>query len=202
MRITDLECNELTEQAREYIENIKVNGWGRFERRHRKADGTIYNVQFSVIFLEAKGVFLCFINDITDCKQADEEKENIANELKKTVQELTFQNEEKAERAAELIIANKELAFQNEEKDKRAAELIVANKELAFQSKEKEKRAAELIVANKELAFQNQEKDKRAAELIIANKELAFQNKEKGRRAIQTDVLKEQNIELEMQKNN
>ena len=109
--------------------------------------------------------------------------------------------EEKEKRAAELIIANKELAFQNEEKDKRAAELIIANKELAFQNEEKEKRAAELIIANKELAFQNEEKDKRAAELIIANKEIAFQNKEKGRRAIQTDVLKEQNIELEIQKN-
>ena len=108
--------------------------------------------------------------------------------------------EERDKWEVELDIANKELAFQNEEKDKRAAELIIANKELAFQSKEKEKRAAELIIANKELAFQSEEKGKRAAELIIANKELAFQNKEKGRRAIQTDVLKEQNIELEIQK--
>ncbi|MCB2309707.1 response regulator [Clostridium tagluense] len=200
MCIADLECNELTEQDREYIESIKANGWGRFERRHRKADGTIYKVQFSVIFLEAKMVFLCFINDITDRKQAEEEKENIANELKERVQELAFQSEEKADRAAELIIANEELTFQSKEKEKRAAELIIANEELAFQNEEKDKRAAELIIANKELAFQSEEKDKRAAELIIANKELAFQNKEKGRRAMQNDVLKEQNIELEMQK--
>lgn len=113
----------------------------------------------------------------------------------------TIEAEEKEKRAAELVIANKELAFQNEEKDKRAAELIIANKELAYQNEEKEKRAAELIIANKELAFQNAEKDKRAAELIIANKELAYQKREKGRRAIQTDELKEQNIELEFQKN-
>ncbi len=104
------------------------------------------------------------------------------------------------QRAAELIAANKELAFQNEEKEKRAAELIAANKELAFQNEEKEKRAAELIIANKELVFQNEEKEKRAAELIIANKELAFQNKEKKRRTIQTNKLKEKNIELETQK--
>jgi len=87
-----------------------------------------------------------------------------------------------------------------EEKDKRAAELVIANKELAFQNEEKDKRAAELVIANKELAFQIKEKDKRAAELIIANKELAFQSKEKGRQAIQTHELKEQNIELELQK--
>jgi two-component system, sensor histidine kinase and response regulator len=130
----------------------------------------------------------------------NEEKEKRAAELIIANKELAFQNEEKEKRAAELIIANKELAFQHEEKEKRAAELIIANKELAFQNEEKEKRAAELIIANKELAFQNEEKDKRAAELIIANKELAFQNKEKRRRAIQTDELKEQNIELEIQK--
>jgi signal transduction histidine kinase/CheY-like chemotaxis protein/HPt (histidine-containing phosphotransfer) domain-containing protein len=130
----------------------------------------------------------------------NEEKDKRAAELIIANKELAFQNGEKEKRAAELIIANKELAFQNEEKDKRAAELIIANKELAFQNEEKEKRAAELIIANKELAFQNEEKEKRAAELIIANKELAFQNKEKGRRAIQTGVLKEQNIELEIQK--
>ena len=130
----------------------------------------------------------------------NEEKEKRAAELIIANKELAFQNEEKEKRAAELIIANKELAFQNEEKEKRAAELIIANKELAFQNEEKEKRAAELIIANKELAFQNEEKEKRAAELIIANKELAFQNEEKGKRAMQTDELKEQNIELEIQK--
>lgn len=169
MRITDLETDKFTDQTRAYIENIKVTGWGRFERRQRKADGTIYKAQFSVIFLEEKRVFLCFINDVTDREQAEEEKENIENELKERVQELAFQNEEKAQRAAELIIANKELAFQNEEKADRAAELIIADKELTFQNEEKADRAAELIIANKELAFQNEEKDKRAEELIIAN---------------------------------
>jgi two-component system, sensor histidine kinase and response regulator len=114
--------------------------------------------------------------------------------------ELAIQNEEKEKWAAELAFANRELVLQNNEKEKRAAELVVANIELAFQNNEKEKRAAELVIANKELAFQNEEKDKRAAELVIANKELAFQTIEKGRQALQTDELKEQNLELEMQK--
>ena len=130
----------------------------------------------------------------------NEEKEKRAAELAIANVELAFQNQEKDNRAAELLIANKELAFQNEEKEKRAAELIVANKELAFQNREKDKRAAELIVANKELAFQNEEKEKRAAELIIANKELAFQTEEKKRRVKLTGELKEQNIELEIEK--
>ncbi|MCB2299732.1 sensor histidine kinase [Clostridium tagluense] len=124
--------------------------------------------------------YLCMIEDITDPKQADAEKKNIARELKDRIQELAFQNKEKAQRAAELIIANKELAYQNEEKCKRASELIIANKELTFQNKEKGKRAAELVIANKELAFQNEEKGKRAAELLIANKELIIANKAQG----------------------
>ena len=54
------------------------------------------------------GVVITFV-DITEIKQAEEEKEK---------------------RAAELVIANKELIFQNEEKEKRAAELVIANAHL------------------------------------------------------------------------
>ncbi len=129
-----------------------------------------------------------------------EEKNKRAAELVVADKELAYQSEEKDKPAAELVVADKELAYQSEEKDKRAAELVVADKELAYQSEEKEKRAAELVVADKELAYQSEEKEKRAAELIIANKELAFQNKEKGKWAMQTHELKEQNIELELQK--
>jgi PAS domain-containing protein len=54
------------------------------------------------------GVVITFV-DITEIKQAEEEKEK---------------------RAAELVIANKELIFQNEEKEKRAAELVIVNAHL------------------------------------------------------------------------
>jgi len=139
------------------------------------------------------------VEDITELILL-KKKEKRAAELIIANKELAFQNDEKEKRAAELLIANKELAFQSDEKEKRAAELLIADEELAFQSDEKEKRAAELLIANEELAFQSDEKEKRAAELLIADKELAFQNKEKERQAIQTDALKEQNIELEIQK--
>jgi len=128
------------------------------------------------------------------------EKADRAAELLIANRELIHQNNEKDKRAAELVIANTELVFQNEEKEKRAAELVIANTELVFQNGEKEKRAAELVIANTELVFQNEEKEKRAAELVIADKELVLQNKEKIRRAVHTEELKEQNIELEIQK--
>ena len=61
-------------------------------------------------------------------------------------------------------------------------------------------RAAEQTTANIELAFQNEEKYKRASELVIANKELAQQNEENEIYEIQTNILKEQNGLLELQK--
>ena len=141
-----------------------------------------------------------FYKQIEDSLKKNEEKSDRAAELLIANKELAFQNEEKEKRAAELLIANKELVFQNEEKEKRAAELLIANKELASQNEEKEKRAAELLIANEELAFQNEEKEKRAAELLIANEELVFQNEEKEKKAMQTNTLKEHNLELKLQK--
>ncbi|MBK5244613.1 MAG: response regulator [Eubacteriaceae bacterium] len=154
---------------------------------------------------------LAVARDISAIKKYKDELTDFKNNLELIVQqktaeliianeELVFQNEEKEKRAAELVIANKELAFQNEEKADRAAELLIVNKELVFLNEEKEKRAAELIIANEELVFQNEEKEKRAAELLIANKELSFQNKEKVRWKVHTKELKEQNVELEIQK--
>jgi len=52
--------------------------------------------------------------------------------------------EEKEKRAAELIIANKELIFQNEEKEKRAAELINANKAILREITERKNAELEL----------------------------------------------------------
>ena len=41
MNITDLECDDLTEHTRTCIKSIMLNGWGRFESKHRKVDGTL-----------------------------------------------------------------------------------------------------------------------------------------------------------------
>jgi PAS domain S-box-containing protein len=80
-----------------------------FEFRHRRADGSIRDVEVfsSKIEIKGKDVFDSIIHDITERKRAE----------------------------LELILANKELAFQNEEKEKRANELIIANKAL-LQSEE------------------------------------------------------------------
>jgi len=165
------------------IERVRSERRIRFEFRHRRADGSIRDVEVcsSKIEMRGKDVLHSIIQDITERKQAELEL-IIANK------ELSFQNEEKEKRAEELIIANKELVHQNREKEKRAAELVIANKKLLFQNEEKEKRAAELIIANKELAHQNREKEKRAEELILANEAL-LQSEKNFRRSISESPL-------------
>ena len=195
-----IEVEEIEKQAAALIIANKELAFQNEEKEKRAAELIIANKELAFQNQEKEKRAAELIIANKELAFQNEEKDKRAAELIVANKELAFQNEEKDKRAAELIVANKELAFQNKEKDKRAAELIVANKELAFQNEEKVKRAAELIIADKELAFQNEEKEKRAAELIIANRELAFQKKEKGRQAIQTDELKEQNIELELQK--
>lgn len=159
---------------------------------------------------EGKPAALSVATNITERKKAEEEKEDIANELKKRVQELAFQNEEKGKRAAELVLANKELAFQTGEKADRAAELVIADKELTFQTGEKADRASELLIANKKLTFQNKEKDERAAESIIVNEELLIERKKteelnnqlESRVTKRTAQLKSANKELALQNKN
>ena len=132
-------------EANVEMERARSKRRNRFEFRHRRADGSIRDVEVfsSKIEIRGKDVLHSIIQDITERKRAE----------------------------LELILANKELAFQNSEKEKRADELIIVNNVLDFQNKEKEKRAEELIIANKELVFQNKEKEKRASELTIAKEQ-------------------------------
>jgi signal transduction histidine kinase/DNA-binding response OmpR family regulator len=216
-----LQRKEKAARAAEFLIAIKELAFQNEEKDKRAAELLIANTELAFQNVEKDkraaelliaNKELAFQNEEKDKRAAElliankelafqnEEKDKRAAELLIANTELAFQTGEKANRAAELIIANKELIFQTGEKADRAAELIIANKELAFQTGEKADRAAELIIANKELAFQSDEKANRAAELIIADQELLLEGREKAKRALQTDELREQNFELEMQK--
>ena len=71
MGINDIDINESEVQIKAHIENIKSKGWDKFESRHRRADGKILDVLISVIYVKEKEVILCFLNDITERKQAE-----------------------------------------------------------------------------------------------------------------------------------
>ncbi len=68
MHITDLEVQETSEQVQHHLDVIQSLGWGRFETKHRRADGTHYGVQVSTTLLKEQGVILSFLSDITERK--------------------------------------------------------------------------------------------------------------------------------------
>ena len=73
MKIYDLEVNENKEDTFEHIKKIILNGEDRFESRHRRKDGSIFDVEISAQYQPIEGgQFVVFLHDITKRKQSDE----------------------------------------------------------------------------------------------------------------------------------
>ena len=83
MHISELEVTETKEEVKEHSEKIMEKGSDKFETRHRKADGTLFDVQNRVTYFANKTLFLCFISDITKRKKAEEELNFERNMAKK-----------------------------------------------------------------------------------------------------------------------
>jgi diguanylate cyclase (GGDEF)-like protein/PAS domain S-box-containing protein len=74
MRITDLEAEETPEETAERIRNIMRHGKETFETRHRRKDGTEWDVEVNAAFInEDGGYFVGFFKDITERKKIDQE---------------------------------------------------------------------------------------------------------------------------------
>ncbi len=72
LRIPDLEAVETPEQTATRIQRIIQNGSEIFETRHRRKDGSLYDVEVSVSYLPADGGrFICFCRDITERKRIE-----------------------------------------------------------------------------------------------------------------------------------
>ncbi len=73
MRISDLEACEDAAAAQSHMRKIAQAGSDRFESRHRRKDGVIFDVEVSVQYHPVEeGQFISFLRDITDRKQAFE----------------------------------------------------------------------------------------------------------------------------------
>jgi PAS domain S-box-containing protein len=72
MRITDLEAAESGEATDYHIQKITRQGQDRFESRHRRKDGSTFDVEVSVQYQPVSaGQFVAFIRDITLRKMAE-----------------------------------------------------------------------------------------------------------------------------------
>ncbi|HEY8034612.1 MAG TPA: EAL domain-containing protein [Methylobacter sp.] len=74
MRVTDLEAKETQEETAEHIRNIMQQGTDMFETRHRRKDGSVWDVEVNASFIdEDEGYFVGFFKDITERKRIKQE---------------------------------------------------------------------------------------------------------------------------------
>ncbi len=82
LHVSDLDFFETREQVNEHIQHVISSGPQRFESRHRKKDGTLFDVEISALFRpEHGGQCICFLRDITEHKQAVFERESTVRML-------------------------------------------------------------------------------------------------------------------------
>jgi PAS domain S-box-containing protein len=89
MCISDVEVVEKPEEIKLHIENVIQKGHERFESIHKRKNGTFYPVEVNTSYLPVNdGLFIGFINDITERKQSEKQ-------LKKYIEELNRLNTDK-----------------------------------------------------------------------------------------------------------
>lgn len=72
MSVPDLEAVENPDEIAKHIEKMIAQGSDRFESKHRRKDGTVYDVEASVQHSnEQGGIFIGFIKDITERKRVE-----------------------------------------------------------------------------------------------------------------------------------
>ncbi|MDD2835358.1 MAG: PAS domain S-box protein, partial [Methanothrix sp.] len=72
MKISDLEAIETPEETSAHMQRVML-GEKRFETRHRRKDGSIFEVEISAIYQPIKGgLVVSFLRDITERKRTEE----------------------------------------------------------------------------------------------------------------------------------
>lgn len=71
LRIPDIEAAENPDDTAQHMRKIMTNGYDRFESRHRRKDGEIYEVEILTSYWAAQEQILVFQRDITARKQAE-----------------------------------------------------------------------------------------------------------------------------------
>jgi PAS domain S-box-containing protein len=81
-RISDLEAVETGNDIPAHIQKIMAKGEDRFESRHSRKDGSIFDVEVSVQYRALEGgQFVAFLHDITERKRVEEDLTDLRNRL-------------------------------------------------------------------------------------------------------------------------
>lgn len=71
LNLADVEYNETAEQTVSHAEKVIRTGFDRFETRHKKKDGSVYDAEISVTYEPKSRQLLTFVKDITERKLAE-----------------------------------------------------------------------------------------------------------------------------------
>ncbi len=83
MRLFDLVAAQSADVTAARMQKIIANGDDRFESRHGRKDGSIFDVEVSVQYQPAQGGrFVVFSRDITERKRLEAEREQLEEQLK------------------------------------------------------------------------------------------------------------------------
>ncbi len=83
MRVADMEASDTDEQIMLRMSETMISGENRFESRHRRKDGSIYDVEVSIQYQKIDGGRLvAFFHDITERKKAEEALRESENNLR------------------------------------------------------------------------------------------------------------------------
>jgi PAS domain S-box-containing protein len=115
LTIADIEAKETAEDVVQHSQKIIRKGEDRFETQYRRKDGSIIDIEVSVVASDRHGgQFITFHNDITERKRDREALVSARNELEQKV----------LERTSELKRTNEELLTEIDERNK-AEKLVV-----------------------------------------------------------------------------
>ncbi len=88
--ISELDAEEASEQTAARIRRLMETGHDQFEARHRRKDGSYWDVEVSATYRNTSDGLLCgFIRDITQRKQDEREIRQLNEDLEQRVRERT-----------------------------------------------------------------------------------------------------------------
>ena len=129
INIRDIEATETLTDTDAHMQKVMAQGEDRFETRHRRKDGSIFEVEVSVQYKPTeRGLLVAFLRDITERKKAEELLHQAYYELERRVKERTA-DLERANEALQLseenlrFLTSKILSVQEKERKRIAYEL-------------------------------------------------------------------------------
>ena len=100
MTISDIEARETPQETAKHIHHLIMSGSQQFQSQHQRKDGTVIDVEISVLYVAALGQrFFVFVRDISERVRLEEQLHNHQINLEILVQKRTADLEDALEAA-------------------------------------------------------------------------------------------------------